>query len=245
MRWGGRLLACAVALTGCDTGDTEEPVADDAAEQSEEEGADEEEAPADATLRIHIAAHGTPTDGEFEPAGAGTKSFVSDRDWSIQLEEGYLNFGVVTLVPCGDADPIELPIDQPVDLTAEDLEVAVGLEEVVPGGSYCEMWISFGGEGEGAVVASGVASMDDETHDYRYETPAGRDVRLSLADAGGTLELDGDELDLTVSAAYDRLFDCTDFTILSDTDVAEFEEQVLGMLAEETYLSMGPAPTPY
>lgn len=220
------LLVCAFALAGCD------------GESSE-----------DTLLRIHVAHHGTPSSGAFETGSDGTKTFTSDRDWEIELAEGTLVFGQLALTPCATGDlegaAIELPLDVAVDLTTEDLSVTLAAAQPVDAGSYCEMSIEFGDGSSGAVVLEGVASMDGETYDYRYDSPKTRAVKLPLGSMGGTLELGEGEFDLTVSAAYDRLFDCTDFTILSDTDVAEFEGQVLGMLAEETHLTMGPQPAPY
>jgi len=242
------LLASIVTVGGCSVLD---PLEDDGTQ-----------------MVVYATHHATPIDGEFVNLGDDEKPRVFDNDmgWTVTLLEPYVVTTDVRLADCrGFTDHLEMWWgDYPEDIRIEDLDVATVAGLHVPAGEYCKLWVRYSGyeippeEPPGqesphfdrplnedvvgsSIFLRGSAAKDDATIQFQFRVTAPLDVELDLStlENGGpvtVLHRESFPKDLTVSKAYDRFFDGVDF---GDYDQDDIEADLVGILADETRISLG------
>lgn len=216
-------------------------------------------------VQIFATHHATPRDGDF-PGGAEGEDrvFETEDGWTIVLDDAYVVTSSVVLKHCdGSSVPLDMHWGQlPENLTWQDLEVRNMGSLEAPAGQYCSLEVdyepydpeSFAGEPyerpkvddlvDATMYLRGFAFLGDARIDFEFRSEDQISVELDLRhiDNGGPFTMREREAfprELTISKTYDRFFDPVELDITKGLDVEDASHMALGVLADETRVTLG------
>ncbi len=222
-------------------------------------------------IEILATHHGTPEAGVFPMLGIhdGPRTFENDLGWTISLAAGY---AVVTGASITSCKGVEIQLDAiwghfPEDFTYQDLDTTVVASKRVDAGLYCELHMTLGpydpnitgpsgsqfdrpddAEVEGATVyLKGFAEKGEQQIAFELWSRETFVVDLDIS----TIAADGEPIrvekenfseKITVSKAYDRIFDGVDFATY---DPEAFEAELPDRIAAVSHVFPGDGALPY
>ncbi|PRQ07423.1 hypothetical protein [Enhygromyxa salina] len=178
---------------------------------------------------VFTTSHSTPDEAGNVPSRNGDQLlFANDMGWDVFVNEAYVTTSAVTLLGCdGERFAVEMywgALAENVGTTADSEVAGVGGVRA-NSGTYCELLVEYGPADEvdnpaamGATVyLTGSAVRGDEHIDFTWRTDVELDVQVDISEieGGGPFSISKDQhfsKKLTVSKAYNHLFDGVDFS---------------------------------
>jgi hypothetical protein len=233
------LLAGLVSLPGCELFKTLEDVADDGS-----------------VLSAFSTHHATPQNGAF-PMRDGPPKFMNDQGWEVLLADAFITTTGLTLHSCAGAEKANVEMywgALPEDLNLQDLETSPMGGVQLSSGNWCGVTVHYGPFMPGGaddyqmpnpeaigttLFLHGLATKDDQIIPFDVSVSQPLDVLIPLTDiASGTpLKVTNqNDPDLTISKAYDKLFQGVDFASASQM---ELNDVSFAALRDYTYVTLG------
>ncbi|KIG16449.1 hypothetical protein DB30_04493 [Enhygromyxa salina] len=178
---------------------------------------------------VFTTSHSTPDESGNMPTRNGDQLvFANDMGWDVFVNEAYVTTSAVTLLGCdGERFNVEMywgALAENVGTTADaEVEGMGGVR--ADSGTYCDVLVEYGPADEvdnpaamGATVyLTGSAVRGDEHVDFTWRTDAALDVQVDISKvaSGKPFSISEDQhfsKKLTISKAYNHLFDGVDFS---------------------------------